>query len=194
MNDSRREFLGVLARGAGALAIGGVIGEMIASSARDGTANQQPVEPAGNLWQIDPVLCIQCGKCATHCVLSHSAVRCFHKYADCGYCDLCTAFFEAAPNALTTAAENQTCPTAAIKRTFVEDPYYSYEIDRNLCIGCAKCVKGCTAYGNGSMYLQIDHEHCQRCNRCAIAQVCPSQAIRRVHPDQPYNAPRVRGT
>jgi len=110
-----------------------------------------PVTKSGEamVWQIDPYKCIQCGKCATECVLSTSAVRCFHAFAVCGYCDLCTGFFEAQPNALNTGAENQLCPTAAIKRSFVEDPYFQYTIDRDLCIGCSKCVKGCTMFGNG---------------------------------------------
>jgi Na+-translocating ferredoxin:NAD+ oxidoreductase subunit B len=187
MNTDRREFLATFTRGAGVVAIGGVIGALIAVS--------RARADGGNLWQIDPAKCIQCGKCATNCVLSQSAVRCFHAYAVCGYCDLCTGFFEAEPNALNTGAENQTCPTAAIKRRFVEDPYFEYQIDRALCLGCAKCVKGCTAYGNGSLYLQIDHEYCEHCNRCAIAMACPSGAIGRVPADEPYvKNVRVRGT
>lgn len=138
------------------------------------------------LWQIDPYKCTQCGKCATNCVLKVSAVKCFHAFAVCGYCDLCTGFFEAQPNALTTAAENQLCPTNAIRRKFVEDPYFSYTIDRDLCIGCSKCVKGCTAFGNGSLYLQIDQDLCLKCNQCSIAVACPSNAISRVPVTRPY--------
>ena len=188
MSDSnRREFLGLLGRGAGVLTLGGVLGALIHESharAADG----------GNLWQIDPAKCIQCGKCATNCVLAQSAVRCFHAFAVCGYCDLCTGFFEAQPNALNTGAENQACPTAAIQRAFIEDPYFEYQIKRELCIGCGRCVKGCTAYGNGSLYLQIDHEFCEHCNRCAIAMACPSDAISRVPAEKPYMTTRVRGT
>ena len=138
------------------------------------------------LWQIDPDKCIQCGKCATECVLSPSASKCFHAFAVCGYCDLCTGFFEAQPNALTTAAENQLCPTGALQRKFVEDPYFQYTIDRDLCIGCSKCVKGCTMFGNGSLYLQIDQDICVRCNQCSIAKACPSHAITRVPASTPY--------
>lgn len=138
------------------------------------------------LWQIDPDKCVQCGKCATTCVLTPSAVKCFHAFAVCGYCDLCTGFFEAQPNQLSTAAENQLCPTAAIQRKFIEDPYFSYTIDRTLCIGCSKCVKGCTQFGNGSLYLQIDQDRCVKCNQCSIARNCPSQAISRVPAAAPY--------
>jgi electron transport complex protein RnfB len=138
------------------------------------------------LWQIDPYKCIQCGKCATKCVLTPSAVKCFHAFAVCGYCDLCTGFFEAQPNQLTTAAENQLCPTGAIKRKFVEDPYFQYTIDRDKCIGCSKCVKGCTQFGNGSLFLQIDQDVCVKCNQCSIAVDCPSHAISRVPVSTPY--------
>src|SRR6185436_15728344 len=76
-------------------------------------------------------------------------------------------------------AENQLCPTAAIKRTYVEDPYYEYTIDEQLCIGCAKCVEGCNRFGNGSLFLQIRHDRCVNCNECSIARVCPGDAFRR---------------
>ena len=188
MNPDRREFLGIVGRGVGALAIGGALGALINESRATGR------EAGTNLWQIDPAKCIQCGRCATQCVLSQSAVRVFHAFANCGYCDLCTGFFQAQPNALNTGAENQTCPTAAIQRSYVEDPYFEYQIDRTLCIGCSKCVKGCTSYGNGSLYLQIDHQYCSHCNRCSIAAECPSNAISRVSQDQPYKTTRVRGT
>jgi len=138
------------------------------------------------VWQLDPDKCVRCGNCATNCVLEQSAVKCVHAFAMCGYCNLCTGYFEPEPNALTTAAENQLCPTAAIKRTFVEDPYYEYKIDESLCIGCAKCVEGCNRFGNGSLFLQIRHDRCVHCNECAIARTCPTEAFRRVPASQPY--------
>lgn len=219
--NSRREFLGLLTRSTAALAVGGVLGALlwerraatpVAKNAADraqtptpsGHGNkstvhwqdQLPSSPSthATVWQIDPLLCIQCGKCATTCVLTPSAVKCFHAHAICGYCDLCTGYFEAQAPALNTAAENQQCPTAAIQRKFVEDPYYEYVIDQPLCIGCAKCVKGCNTYGNGSLYLQIEQHRCAGCNQCAIAQACPSGAIQRVTVDKPYLATKVRGT
>ncbi len=138
------------------------------------------------VWQIDPSKCLRCDQCAKACVLDQSAVKCFHSHAICGYCQLCTGYFVPEPNDLNTAAENQLCPTAAIRRTFVEDPYYEYVIDENLCIGCAKCVEGCTRFGNGSLYLQVRHDLCVNCNECAIARVCPGDAFRRVPADQAY--------
>ena len=47
-------------------------------------------------------------------------------------------------------------------------------------------MKGCTSFGNGSLFLQIDQDLCQQCNECAIARVCPSDAIQRVAYDNAY--------
>jgi electron transport complex protein RnfB len=138
------------------------------------------------VWQIDPFKCTQCGRCQTDCVLPVSAVKCVHAYDLCGYCDLCGGYFKPDANELSTAAENQLCPTQAIKRQFVEEPYYEYIIVEELCIGCGKCVKGCTSFGNGSLILQIRHDICVNCNECAIARVCPSDAISRIPVDEPY--------
>jgi len=138
------------------------------------------------VWQIDPFKCTQCGRCATACVKSPSAVKCIHAYDLCGYCDLCGGYFKAGASKLETGAEYQLCPTAAIERRFIEEPYFEYIIDEALCIGCAKCVKGCSSFGNGSLHLQIRHNICDDCNECAIARVCPSDAISRVSIDEPY--------
>jgi len=137
-------------------------------------------------WQLDPYKCVACGKCATNCVKEGSAVRCFHAFTMCGYCDLCTGYFDPEPKALHTGAENQLCPTGAIVRTFIEDPYYEYVIDDKLCIGCGKCVKGCQAFGNSSLYMQVRRDLCLDCNECSIAVACPSQAFVRVPADMPY--------
>lgn len=138
------------------------------------------------LWQIDPDLCIQCGRCATHCVLNPSAVKCVHSAKICGYCELCGGYFRPDAKNLTTGAEHQLCPTSAITRTFIEEPYFEYKINRSLCIGCGKCAKGCGAFGNGALFLQIQQDLCRHCNECAIAVACPARAIRRVTPDHPY--------
>jgi len=172
---NRREFLRDGVRTAAALALGGVAGIMIAR-----TVSRDMV------WQIDSSKCVQCGKCATECVLSLSAVKCVHAYNVCGYCQLCGGYHRPGTKTLDTAAENQLCPTGAIKRTFVENPYYEYTIIEALCIGCGKCVKGCNSFGNGSLYLQVRHDRCLNCNECAIARVCPSQAFVRVPADRPY--------
>ncbi len=138
------------------------------------------------VWQLDPALCIQCERCATGCVLPQSAVKCVHSYSMCGYCDLCSGYLQPGARARDTGAESQLCPTGAIRRKFVEPPYFEYTIDEELCIGCGKCVKGCGAFGNGSLYLQVRHNLCENCNECSIARACPSQAWRRVPAHQPY--------
>ncbi len=172
---SRRQFLRDGVRLAAVAGSGVMVGALGGRSQAETT-----------VWQIDPAKCVRCGNCATECVLEQSAVKCVHTFDICGYCQLCTGYFEPEPNELTTAAENQQCPTAAIKRTFIEDPYYEYEIDENLCIGCAKCVEGCTKFGNGSLYLQIRHDRCLNCNECAIARHCAGDAFRRVPVSHPY--------
>ena len=138
------------------------------------------------VWQIDPFKCTQCGRCADECVKNPSAVKCIHAYELCGYCDLCGGYFKPNTRELETGAEYQLCPTAAIERRFIEEPYFEYVINEDLCIGCAKCVKGCTSFGNGSFHLQIRHNLCDNCNECSIARVCPSDAIIRVPASKPY--------
>jgi electron transport complex protein RnfB len=172
----RRGFVGDALRVAGALSFVSVAGFLAGRKSR----------PGEMVWQLDPHKCIACGQCATYCVLDESAVKCMHNHEMCGYCELCTGYFEPEPAALNSGAENQLCPTGAIRREFVEDPYYEYTIDQALCIGCGKCVKGCNAFGNGSLYMQVSHDRCLNCNECSIALACPSQAFVRVPAETPY--------
>jgi len=189
----RRQFLRSGVRGACLVGLGGAVG-FLATRSRGGDL----------VWQLDPEKCTQCGNCASYCVLKPSAVKCVQAYAMCGYCDLCTGYFEPEPNALNTAAENQLCPTGAIRRRFIEEPYFEYdiysgievmradgpEILDDLCIGCGKCVEGCRAFGNGSFYLQVRHDRCLNCNDCSIAAACPTQAFQRVPASQPNIHPK----
>ena len=181
--SNRRDWL----RGAALAVLGGGSGWLIWNSQRrDGAATAGQGAPTEWLWQLDPNKCIACGNCATYCVLDESAVKCVHNHPMCGYCELCTGFFEPDPMNLDAGAENQLCPTGAILRQFVEDPYFEYHIEESLCIGCGKCVKGCSTFGNGSLYLQVLHDRCLNCNECAIAVACPSDAFQRVPTDRPY--------
>lgn len=138
------------------------------------------------VWQIDPYTCVSCGNCANYCVLEESAVKCVQVFAICGYCDFCPGYLELGAKNLDTGVENELCPTGAIKREYIEHPYYEYSIDEKLCIACAKCVKGCAVFGNGSFFLQVRHDRCLNCNECTIAAACPSGAFKRVPADKPY--------
>ena len=134
----------------------------------------------GYTWEIDHGKCVRCGRCADSCVLDPSAVKCVHDYSVCGYCDLCFGYFQPAAGAFEEYAYNQVCPTGAIKRRFIEEPYFEYSVDEKLCIGCARCVSGCTLFGNGSMRLVVNHGICVNCNDCLIAKRCAGNAFRRV--------------
>ncbi|GHT36864.1 hypothetical protein FACS189427_09120 [Planctomycetales bacterium] len=177
MNEQRREFLKTSCRNtaaAGLLAAGGVL------------AVKKQVSADAAVWQIDPSKCVNCGSCSYRCVMTVSAVKCFHNFSMCGYCDLCTGFFDPQPLARNEGAENQQCPVNAIRRSGVETPYFEYIIDKDLCVGCGKCTDGCFSLGNGSLFLQIDQERCKHCNQCAIALYCPSQAIRQIPANPGY--------
>lgn len=173
----RRNFLADSIRTVGTVALAGAAGVLVG---RAGSA-----EPM--VWQLDPDKCIACTNCATKCVLDVSAVKCINCFDMCGYCDICTGYFEMGYTALDTAAENQACPTGAIVRRFIEERsgqrFYEYTIDVPLCIGCGKCVKGC-ALMNGSLYMQVEHDRCVDCNECAIAIACPTQAFYRIPASQ----------
>jgi Na+-translocating ferredoxin:NAD+ oxidoreductase subunit B len=174
-NINRRSFLKNGIHTASALAMGGLAGSLLGSSTKDNL-----------VWQIDPEICVQCERCSTNCVLSPSAVKCVHAFSMCGYCDLCGGYLEPDAASRDTAAEHQLCPTSAIRRRFVEDPYFEYKIDEILCIGCGKCVKGCGMFGNGSLFLQVRHDRCVNCNECSIAKSCPSGAMKRIPASQAY--------
>lgn len=172
---NRREVLRRAASGLAAALLGALTGL---------AARKSRVKPF--VWQIDPAKCTQCGRCETACILTPSAVKAVHGYDLCGYCKLCGGYHHPQARRIDTAAENQLCPTGAIKRTFVEDPFYEYTIVEARCIGCAVCVKGCAMFGNGSLYLQVRHDRCVNCNACAIDRVCPARAFRSVPADAPY--------
>jgi electron transport complex protein RnfB len=138
------------------------------------------------VWQLDPTKCLQCGRCATNCVKSPSAVKCVHSYQICGYCDLCGGYLQPGAQARNGGAENELCPVGAIKRTFIEEPFYQYTIDEDLCVGCGKCVKGCGVFGNGSLYMQVKQDLCAGCNECAIARDCPANAFQRIPASKAY--------
>jgi Na+-translocating ferredoxin:NAD+ oxidoreductase subunit B len=176
---SRRDMIRLGALGAGVAGVAGIGGVLATHQSADGM-----------VWQLDPAKCIQCGKCATNCVLRPSAVKCVHAFKLCGYCDLCFGYFppdfEPENTIEEPGAEAQTCPVGALRRRWINGPHFEYTVDEDLCIGCGKCVKGCGQFGNGSLFMQTRHNRCLNCNQCAIAQACPAQAWRRVPADHPY--------
>jgi Na+-translocating ferredoxin:NAD+ oxidoreductase subunit B len=198
----RREFIQTVIRGGLIAGLGLLTGGLVFRRGKGGSCDfgflcgqcaekesctlPEAVASRQYVWQLDPTKCIQCGRCATNCVLTQSAVKCTHVFAMCGYCDLCGGYFKQGTTTLNTGAENQLCPTNAIKRRFIEDPFFEYTIDEELCIGCGKCVKGCVAFGNGSLQLQVKHNLCDNCNQCSIARSCPAQAFSRVPVHDPY--------
>jgi len=172
---TRRGFLAEVGRGASVFALGGLAGSLYLRG-----------DKKEMVWQIDPFKCNRCGQCQTECVLDQSAVKCVHDFAMCGYCEFCFGFFRTDAVDLDEGAENQRCPTGAIARKLVEAPYFQYTIDKDLCIACADCVKGCTQFGNGALYLQVRHDYCLNCSECSIAAACPTDAFVRLPADQPY--------
>ncbi|MDR2425202.1 MAG: ferredoxin [Prevotellaceae bacterium] len=175
---ARRKFL----RTCGGIVAGGVIVSL------SGVLLKKTVShDLQTFWQIDPAKCVWCGRCETECVLPVSAVKCMHANKVCGYCDLCGGYYRPNVKDLNTAAENLMCPTGAILRKFVEEPYFEYTIDEELCTGCAKCAKGCNSFGNGSLYMQVNQDLCTNCNECSIEKVCPSGAITRVAQANAYD-------
>jgi len=199
---TRRDFISTVIRGGLLAGLAYLSGGLLFRSGKDdscgfdfacGTCSSsdkcilpQALSSKQFVWQLDPAKCIQCGRCAINCVLTPSAVKCTHVYAMCGYCDLCGGYFKPGTTTLNTGAENQLCPTNALKRSFIEEPFFEYTIDEELCIGCGKCVKGCGAFGNGSLQLQVRHDRCVNCNHCSIARSCPTEAFSRVPADKAY--------
>jgi len=64
---NRRDFLKTGLRAAAFLSLASITGYSLSKSMSDDL-----------VWQIDPTKCVQCGKCATNCVLNMSAVKCMH--------------------------------------------------------------------------------------------------------------------
>jgi len=176
---TRRGLLQAGARGACVVGLGSLAAVV---------AGTKGSAPRRMVWQIDPTKCTACGNCATHCVLTESAVKCAHDFSRCGRCNFCFGYYKAGAGSgaqSNTGVEYQLCPTDAIVRKHLLEEAYEYKIDPAKCIGCGICVKGCKE-GNGSLFLQVDQDRCLNCNECTIATACPGQAFVRRPPEDPY--------
>jgi electron transport complex protein RnfB len=184
---TRRDVLEHAIRGAALVGLGGVAAYLGGKASAEGA------------WQLNAARCVNsrlgavgvdvCDRCATTCVLPLSAVRAVNDYAKCGRCYICPAYFEIKsaldPQGLPS---QKLCPRDAIQRTPIgevdpADPannYYEYTIDEKVCNGCGKCVMACKEpAGLSSMRLEVRHNLCVDCNRCAIAIACPDKAYER---------------
>ena len=97
----RRGFLSDGVRVVGAAGFCGMAGFLAGRRGRDEDL----------VWQLDPDKCIACTNCQTHCVLDISAVKAVQCFPLCANCDKCPGYLVDTKE-LTTAAENQRCPTA----------------------------------------------------------------------------------
>ena len=184
---TRREFLGHAARGTTLIGLGGLAAYLARKASVEG------------VWRIDPEACVNsrlgavgvevCDLCSTQCVLGLSAVRAINDFSKCGRCYICPAYFD-----VTSAIDEKglpsqkLCPRDAIDRKVIgwvdpDDPannFYEYTIDEKRCNGCGKCVMGCKEpAGLSSIRLEVRHNLCLDCNRCAIAMACPDNAYQR---------------
>ncbi|MBT3278441.1 MAG: 4Fe-4S binding protein [Phycisphaerales bacterium] len=177
----RRTFLKWTGRGAGVVALA-TVGVCAGNAAG-------AVRPR---WQIDPDKCVRCGKCETACVRKPSAVKALNDLEMCANCFACHGHVHTSKNkrqneygksVLDCDPENDPliCRLDAVDRTRINrSNRYTYTINHDLCVGCGDCVERCTAIGMGSMFLSILPTLCHGCNECAIARVCPEDAIVRV--------------
>lgn len=164
------------------------------------------------VWQVDANRCINsrlgdhaveaCNLCTTECVVALSAVKAVNEHSKCGRCAICPAYFN-----ITSAVDEKglpsekLCPRDAIARKPIgkvdpEDPannFYEYIIDEEKCDGCGKCVLQCKEpLGLGSIVLRIRYSRCVDCNRCAISDKCPKDALVQVHVDEALKPPEIR--
>ena len=185
---SRRDVLGKAARGVVLVGLGGTAAHLVQKA--DGQV----------VWQVDGAKCVNsrlgqvgvevCSLCTTECVVSLSAVRAVNDFSKCGRCYICPAYYNVKSAADEVGLPSEKlCPRDAIERKPIGyvDPYdpannfYEYIIDEEKCDGCGKCVMGCKEpTGLGSIRLKVRHNICVDCNRCAISNACPNDALLQV--------------
>lgn len=163
----RRDFLKIATQAVSGVALFGSAGFLLKES-RD-----------GNLPEIDAEKCKGCGQCASSCIFTPSAVKCYNIDEICSNCTACYGY-HSDTNAEPIDKSGLICPENAIIRESRPEELgggFTYTIDQKKCIGCGKCVRLCWKHGSKSMRLVVDHTICRRCNKCQIANVCDGEAF-----------------
>lgn len=182
MDKSRRNFLVLGSRIAGAVVLSGFVWRIFGSSGKDSEFEQPSRRYT---WQINPDKCRFCGKCAYACVRRPAAVKALNDQKKCSNCVVCYAHItdRQISSARVQQYGTRVCPHNAVRRQNFSgglDGVFTYTIDQSRCVGCAKCVAECNHSGSSSMFLAIRPDLCLGCNQCACAEKCPYDAIERV--------------
>lgn len=183
MTPNRRRFILFGGRLIGAAALGGIGYRVLTGHDAELEFTQQPARPYR--WRINLDKCTWCGLCETACVRKPSAVKAVNDQTKCSYCVACYGHLAdpATPSHLIQNDADYVCPHDAVRRRPFADGggegYHLYHIDPECCTACGKCVKECNGKGTGSMFLIIRPDLCIGCHRCAIAAVCPDDAVER---------------
>jgi electron transport complex protein RnfB len=183
MDRGRRRLIRFGGQLIGAAALGGSSWRVLTGPDPDAVFSQ-PKGPY--VWRINPDKCTFCGRCETACVRDRSAVKAVNDQKKCSYCVACYGHISDlnVSSALIDSKGLRVCPHDAVKRDRFsggEDGYHLYTIDEATCTACGKCAKRCNELGTRSMFLIIRPDLCIGCNRCAIAAVCPDDAVEWAH-------------
>lgn len=183
MNHGRRRFIRFGGQLIGASALGGAAWRIFTGSDPEAVFSQ-PKGPY--VWRINLDKCTFCGLCETACVRNPSAVKAVNDQKKCSYCVACYGHLADlnVSSGLIQSKGTRVCPHDAVIRQQYSggaDGYHLYTIDDAKCTACGKCTKRCNELGTRSMFLIIRPDLCLGCNRCAIAAVCPEDALEWEH-------------
>jgi electron transport complex protein RnfB len=183
VNQDRRRFIRFGGQLIGASALGGAAWRIFTGSDPDAVFSQ-PKGPY--VWRINPDKCTFCALCESACVRKPSAVKAVNDQKKCSYCVACYGHLAElkVSSEMIQSQGLRVCPHDAVKRVAYsggKDGYHLYTIDDAKCTACGKCAKRCNTLGTKSMFLIIRPDLCLGCNRCAIAAVCPEEAVEWEH-------------
>ena len=183
MNPDRRRFIRFGGQLTGAAVLGGAAWRVFSGGDPEAVFSQ-PKGPY--VWRINPDKCTFCGRCETACVRKPSAVKAVNDQKKCSYCVACYGHLAdlRVSSEMIQGKGVRVCPYDAVRREEFsggQNGYHIYTIDDAKCTACCKCTKRCNQLGTKSMFLIIRPDLCIGCNRCAIAAVCPDDAIEWAH-------------